>query len=210
FEATNNEAEYEALISGLRIAEEMGVKNIQANVDSSMHADTRSIVAKALRTGYYWPTMDKDARACQDCQVHKPILRNLQQKLTPITSPWPFYNNHPSRNRHAYTNKALGINLDLLEERREHAAICEAKSKAKMEKYYNSKVHSISVKPGDLVYRSNDASRTKKVGKLGPKWEGPYEITEALGKGAYKLKDHDGNQLSRTWNVRNLKKMLCS
>ncbi|GJV34121.1 reverse transcriptase domain-containing protein [Tanacetum coccineum] len=30
-------------------------------------------------------------RACQDCQVHKPVLRNPQQKLTPITSPLPFY-----------------------------------------------------------------------------------------------------------------------
>ncbi|GKB55248.1 reverse transcriptase domain-containing protein [Tanacetum coccineum] len=61
----------------------------------SMHAGTRSVVAKALRTGYYWPTMHKDTRtlirACQDCQVHKPILRNPQQKLTPITSLWPFY-----------------------------------------------------------------------------------------------------------------------
>ncbi|GJZ44061.1 reverse transcriptase domain-containing protein [Tanacetum coccineum] len=61
----------------------------------SMHAGTRSIVAKALRTVYYWPTMHKDARtlirACQNCQVHKPIPRNPQQKLTPITSPWPFY-----------------------------------------------------------------------------------------------------------------------
>ncbi|GJX54279.1 reverse transcriptase domain-containing protein [Tanacetum coccineum] len=61
----------------------------------SMHAGTLSVVAKALWTGYYWPTMHKDARtlirACQDCQVHKPVPRNLQQKLTPITSSWPFY-----------------------------------------------------------------------------------------------------------------------
>ncbi|GKF07489.1 reverse transcriptase domain-containing protein [Tanacetum coccineum] len=34
FDATNNEAEYEALIAGLRIAEQMGVKNLQPNVDS--------------------------------------------------------------------------------------------------------------------------------------------------------------------------------
>ncbi|GJR47031.1 reverse transcriptase domain-containing protein [Tanacetum coccineum] len=34
FDATNNEAEYEALIAGLRIAEQMGVKNLQANADS--------------------------------------------------------------------------------------------------------------------------------------------------------------------------------
>ncbi|GJY52356.1 reverse transcriptase domain-containing protein [Tanacetum coccineum] len=231
FEATNNEAEYEALIAGLRIAEEMGVKNLQANLDSRLVANqvngtyiakeadmirylekvrtftngfrmfsikqvprrenkkadalskiastsfahlskqvlveelkeksinelevlavveeerntwmtpiyeylteetlpaevnkaravwhrsqrfamingvlykksflrpwlrcTRSVVAKALRTGYYWPTMHKDARAliraCQDCQVHKHVLRNQQQKSNPITSPWAFY-----------------------------------------------------------------------------------------------------------------------
>ncbi|GJY52493.1 reverse transcriptase domain-containing protein [Tanacetum coccineum] len=102
--------------------------------------------------------------------------------------------------------EALEINLDLLEERREQAAIREAKSKAKMERYYNSKVRSVSFKPGDLVYRNNKASRAKDTGKLGPEWEGPYEVTEALGKGAYKLRDRDGNQLPRTWNISNLKK----
>ncbi|GJR50746.1 reverse transcriptase domain-containing protein [Tanacetum coccineum] len=88
-------------------------------------------------------------------------------------------------------NKALEINLDLLEERREEAAIREAKSKAKMEKYYNANVGNTSFKPGDLIYRNNDASRAKDRRKLGPKWEGPYKVTEALGKGAYKLRDHD-------------------
>ncbi|GJX56562.1 reverse transcriptase domain-containing protein [Tanacetum coccineum] len=39
FEETNNEAEYEALIAGLRIAEQMGVKNLQANVDSGLVAN---------------------------------------------------------------------------------------------------------------------------------------------------------------------------
>ncbi|GKF75765.1 reverse transcriptase domain-containing protein, partial [Tanacetum coccineum] len=39
-----------------------------------MHADARKLI-----------------RACQDCQVHRPVLRNPQQKLTPIMSPWPFY-----------------------------------------------------------------------------------------------------------------------
>ncbi|GJS19911.1 hypothetical protein Tco_0448543 [Tanacetum coccineum] len=75
-----------------------------------------------------------------------------------------------------------------------------------MEKYYNSKVRSTSFKPVDLVYHSNDASRAEEIGKLGLKWEGPYEVTEALDKGTYKLRDRDGKQLPRTWNVRNLKK----
>ncbi|GJZ00596.1 reverse transcriptase domain-containing protein [Tanacetum coccineum] len=383
FDATNNEAKYEALIAGLRIVEQMGVKNLQANVYSpravrrksqqfavingtlyiksflgpwlrwvgplqanyvlreihegscSMHAGTRSVVAKALRIGYYWPTMQKDAgaliRACQDCQVHKHVPRNPQQNLTSITSRWSFYKwgidivgpfsegpgkvkflivamdyftkwieskpvatitsnqikkfawdnifcrfglprdiisdngkqfrDNPfkdwRRNKSeigckeqevdgrdfscsmgiphhdkiltyeteaiipakigiptlrivevdlVQNNEALVINLDLLEERREQAAIREAKSKARMENYYNSKVKNTSFKPGDLVYRNNDASHTKDTWKLGPKWEGPYEVTEALGKGAYKLRDHDGKQLPRTWNVSNLKK----
>ncbi|GKC93187.1 hypothetical protein Tco_1158629 [Tanacetum coccineum] len=75
-----------------------------------------------------------------------------------------------------------------------------------MEKYYNSKVRSASFRPGDLVYRNNDASPVEDTRKLGPKWEGPYEVTEALGKGAYKLRDRNGKQLSQNWNVTNLKK----
>nr|GEW97689.1 zinc finger, CCHC-type [Tanacetum cinerariifolium] len=73
-------------------------------------------------------------------------------------------------------NEALEINLDLLEERREEAAICEAKSKAKMEKYYNSKVRNTSFKPRDLVYCNNDASRTKDTEKLGPKPDIAYVV----------------------------------
>ncbi|GJX36971.1 reverse transcriptase domain-containing protein [Tanacetum coccineum] len=50
FEATNNEAKYEALISGLRITEQMGVKNLQANVDSRLVANqvNSSYIAKEL------------------------------------------------------------------------------------------------------------------------------------------------------------------
>ncbi|GJY18153.1 reverse transcriptase domain-containing protein [Tanacetum coccineum] len=95
-------------------------------------------------------------------------------------------------------DEALEINLDLIEEKREQAAIQEAKSKAKMERYYNSKVRGTSFKPGDMVYCSNDTSHAKDGGKLGPKWEGPYQFMKSLGKGAYKLKDRKGNELPRT------------
>ncbi|GJS73018.1 reverse transcriptase domain-containing protein [Tanacetum coccineum] len=110
-----------------------------------------------------------------------------------------------------HNDEALEINLDLLEERREQTTIREARSKKQearskenMEKYYNSKVCNTSFKPGDLVYRNNDASHAKDSEKLSPKWEGPYEVTES--KGAYKLRDCNGKLLPRTWNVRNLKK----
>ncbi|GJZ58650.1 reverse transcriptase domain-containing protein [Tanacetum coccineum] len=48
FDAIYNEAEYEALITKLRIAEQMGVKNLQANVDLRLVANqvNRTYVAK--------------------------------------------------------------------------------------------------------------------------------------------------------------------
>ncbi|GJY29397.1 reverse transcriptase domain-containing protein [Tanacetum coccineum] len=82
---------YEYLTKGTLPAKANKEKAVQRN----MHAGTRFVVAKALRTGYCWPTMHKDARAliraCQDCQVHRPIPRNLQKKLTLIMSPCLFY-----------------------------------------------------------------------------------------------------------------------
>nr|GEV85539.1 leaf rust 10 disease-resistance locus receptor-like protein kinase-like 1.2 [Tanacetum cinerariifolium] len=103
-------------------------------------------------------------------------------------------------------DEELRLNLDLLEERRERAAICKAKAKSKMTKYYNARDRGVAFKPGDFVYRSNDASHAVAGGKLGPKWEGPYEVTETLGNGAYKLRSMDGTILPRTWNIANLKR----
>ncbi|GJV45225.1 reverse transcriptase domain-containing protein [Tanacetum coccineum] len=61
----------------------------------SMHAGPRSVVPKAMRLGYYWPTMHRDTRemirTCNDCQIHRPVPRNPQHPLTPITAPWSFY-----------------------------------------------------------------------------------------------------------------------
>ncbi|GKC63721.1 reverse transcriptase domain-containing protein [Tanacetum coccineum] len=48
FDATNNEAEYEALIAELKIAEQMGVENIRANVDSRLVPRNENKKADAL------------------------------------------------------------------------------------------------------------------------------------------------------------------
>nr|GEU86269.1 reverse transcriptase domain-containing protein [Tanacetum cinerariifolium] len=106
----------------------------------------------------------------------------------------------------AHNDEELRLNLVLLEERRECVAIREAKSKLKMTKYYNARVYNVIFRPCDFVDHSNDASHDVDGGKLGPKWEGPYEVTKALGDGAYKLRFMDGTVLPRTWNITNLKK----
>ncbi|GJU73544.1 reverse transcriptase domain-containing protein [Tanacetum coccineum] len=68
-----------------------------------------------------------------------------------------------------HNDEELWLNLDLLEEKRECAAICEAKAKLKMTKYYNARVCGVTFRLGDFVYHSNDASHAVAGGKLGPK-----------------------------------------
>ncbi|GKA00468.1 reverse transcriptase domain-containing protein [Tanacetum coccineum] len=308
----------------------------------SMHAGTRSVVAKALRIGYYWPTMHKDARKlvreCQDCQVHKPVPRILQQKLSPITSPWPFYKwgidiarpfpEGPGKVKFMivaidYFTKWIkakpvatitgnqikkfvwdnivcrfGLPGEIISDNgkqfqdnpfkdwceklciRQHFAFVkhpqtnglveranrslgegikarlDERSKNWMEELPHVLwAHRTMIKssngytPFSLTYRTEavipakigmptlrivevdsvqndealeinldllekrreqatirEAKKQSKDGELGPKWEGPYEVMKALGKGAYRLRDRDGKQLPRTWNISNLKK----
>ena len=42
--------------------------------------------------------------------------------------------------------------------------------------------------------------------KLSPTWEGPYRVSEVLGKGAYKLKDLRDKDVPQVWNAFHLKK----
>ncbi|XP_071705023.1 uncharacterized protein [Rutidosis leptorrhynchoides] len=62
-------------------------------------------------------------------------------------------------------SEELCENLNLVEERREMAAIKE-----------------------------NEASRAEDTGKLGPKWEGPYKVISVSDTGAYRLASLDGKQ----------------
>ncbi|GKE79113.1 reverse transcriptase domain-containing protein, partial [Tanacetum coccineum] len=103
-------------------------------------------------------------------------------------------------------DEALMLNLNMMEEKSKRATNREAKGKAKMEKYYNAKVRSITFKPRYFVYRSNEASHAKENKKLRPKWERPYEVAEALGKGAYKIRNESRDILLLTRNVQDLKK----
>nr|GEU81995.1 reverse transcriptase domain-containing protein [Tanacetum cinerariifolium] len=106
----------------------------------------------------------------------------------------------------AMNDEALLLNLDILKKSRKKPRSKKQKSKAKMERYYNAKVHNTTFKPGDFVYRSNKANHAKDDRKLGLKWEGPYKVVEALKKGAYKIKNSSGDIIPRTWNIKDLKK----
>ncbi|XP_075658942.1 uncharacterized protein LOC142628788 [Castanea sativa] len=84
-------------ISYLKCVDESEAKYILEEIHEGIckdHAGPRSLVSKIIRTGYLWPTMQKDAREiverCDKCQRFGNVQRILAKKLTPITSPWPF------------------------------------------------------------------------------------------------------------------------
>ena len=58
------------------------------------HAGPISLVNKVVRTGYFWPIMQVDAaeivKRCDKCQRYGNVQRLLAERLTTITSPWPF------------------------------------------------------------------------------------------------------------------------
>nr|GEX42263.1 reverse transcriptase domain-containing protein [Tanacetum cinerariifolium] len=145
------------LIPWLRCVGPLQVEYVMREIHEgscSMHAGPRSVVAKAIRLGYYWPTMHRDARDMirkyNDCQRHHPITRSPQQPLTPIMAPWPFYKSKSSGDNNRRTvipteigmptyrtaaidmvsnDEELRLNLDLLEERRECVAISQGQIK---------------------------------------------------------------------------------
>nr|GEX66458.1 reverse transcriptase domain-containing protein [Tanacetum cinerariifolium] len=80
-------------------------------------------------------------------------------------------------------------------------------NKAKCE--YNQKVRPMSFKLDKYVFKRNEASRVKDQGKLGPKWKGPYRVTEAYHNGSYKLQTMRGNEVPKTWHAINLRKCYC-
>nr|GEW38298.1 hypothetical protein [Tanacetum cinerariifolium] len=235
-----------------------------------MHDWPRQVVAKAMKLGYFWPSMHRDAndliRACDDCQAHasgpgrvkylimaidyftkwmeaKPLatitgkqvvnftwenivcrfgipaifitdngtpfgngaveranrslLREIKTRLENGGSAWakevpnvlwahqiikktstgatPFSLTYgteavipaeigmPTHKTSSVNEKIndqeLHLNLDLLDKRKEIAAIREAKYKQQVDKYYNKKVRYVQFKVGEFVLRKNEVSR---------------------------------------------------
>ena len=58
------------------------------------HSGARTLAFKALRQGYFWPTMHQDAKRmaknCKTCQSFSEVPAQPPEKLTTMTSPWPF------------------------------------------------------------------------------------------------------------------------
>nr|GEW96977.1 reverse transcriptase domain-containing protein [Tanacetum cinerariifolium] len=145
----------------------------------NMHLKERSVVEKAIRLGTSLKTSNGETPYSLTIESEVVILAEIGM---------PTYRTMMIKKGEG-NEEEMRLNLDLLTERREAAAIREARYKMKMEQYYNKRMRPMSFKVGEYVYRKNEASRVENLGKLGPEWEGPYLIVEAYQNGSYKLMD---------------------
>ncbi|XP_073133727.1 uncharacterized protein [Henckelia pumila] len=100
--------------------------------------------------------------------------------------------------------QAMRLSLDLIDELREEASLRAEKCRAMMTKAYNNKVKHMPFQVGYLVLRKVNVLRP--IGKLDPKWEGPYKYIEIVRREVYRLQQPNKKLLPRTWNIANLNK----
>ncbi|XP_061351982.1 uncharacterized protein LOC133296954 [Gastrolobium bilobum] len=70
-------------------------KLVRDEASYTMHVGGKALARKALRAGYFWPSMTNDAKEhvqkCDQCQKHGRNLLAPPEELNLITAPWPFF-----------------------------------------------------------------------------------------------------------------------
>ena len=105
-----------------------------------------------------------------------------------------------------HNEEILRLNLDLLEEKREHAIKSVEDYHKKTTKYYDQRVRPRSFRFGDLVLKKLLPARKDPThGKLGPNWEGPYVVSRIVRPRNYELQIEEGKTLPHSWNAEHLR-----
>ena len=58
------------------------------------HMGSKSLIRKIMRAVYFWPMMQQDAadfvKRCDNCQRYGNVQQVVGEKMSTISSPWPF------------------------------------------------------------------------------------------------------------------------
>ncbi|KAL0361372.1 UNVERIFIED_CONTAM: hypothetical protein Sradi_3821700 [Sesamum radiatum] len=225
----------------------------------------RALAGKALRQGFFWPTMLLDAHELGWCKglaikqfftsvsnpqangqtevTNRTILQHLKTRLGSAKGAWVdelpsvlwAYRTTPRtttgespfnlcygteavapaeigelswRVKHYdSTSNAQGmrVNLDLIEEAREKAAVGLLCIKLEWPRRTTPESDQETFRWGPCDAKSRSFGP---IGKLDPKWEGPYKVMEIVNAGAYRLQHLNGKNVPRTWNIVNLKNIM--
>jgi hypothetical protein len=82
------------------------------------------------------------------------------------------------------------------------------RDKLRVARAYNKRVKKKSFQISDLIWKTilPIGSRSNKLGKWSPNWEGPYRINEVISGNSYMVQSIQGTSLPRALNRKYLKK----
>jgi hypothetical protein len=100
--------------------------------------------------------------------------------------------------------RAREDSLDQLDEARTVALVHSARYQQALRRYQDRKIRRRDFDEGDLVLRLRQDNRGRH--KLSPPWEGPYFVVKVLKPDTYKLANEDGEELTNTWNIQQLRR----
>ena len=93
--------------------------------------------------------------------------------------------------------------MEVLEEVRLATLHRSARYQQTLRRYHERRIRERTLQVGDLVLRRVMTMKNKH--KLSTPWEGPYNIAKVIRPDTYKLKDSDGNILTNSWNIDQLR-----
>ncbi|XP_072088164.1 uncharacterized protein [Arachis hypogaea] len=209
FHASNNQAEYEALIAGLRLAQTMGITRINIKCDSLLfssveHPQTNGLAKAANKIILQGLKKKLDDSKREWAELIHEVLWSYNTTEQSSTKETPFrlvygcdvmipievsLQNIRTTNTNENNNIAnRRVELDLIEEDRDKSALQQLATKRAIARKYNKKIKTRIFLEGDLVFKKvEDIRKPQGHGKLSANWEGPFRIHKVIGKGAYKL-----------------------
>ncbi|XP_073035273.1 uncharacterized protein [Primulina eburnea] len=102
-------------------------------------------------------------------------------------------------------DQTRAIELDLVEEKKDWAAIRMEAYRNRVMKSYDKHVRAPYFQVRDLVMKK--VKPVGDVGKLEARWEGPFKVIQRVSSvAAYYLENSQGHTLKRPWNAFHLKK----
>ncbi|GKV13726.1 hypothetical protein SLEP1_g24711 [Rubroshorea leprosula] len=210
---------------------EYALREVHAGVCGS-HVGALTLAHKALRQGYYWPNMHKDATDIMQrypkCQFFAHLTHQPTEELTNLVAPWPFGQwgldllSLFVKGVEGVTHLVVGV--DYFTKWVEPGPLSSLTSKKVEDFVFNSIIFYLSDHPESNVMVESvikailegikpklEQHKAGKAGLMGfeirfGNWEGPYTIVEVPHPSAYILQDAEGKRVPRVWNVNNLKK----
>uniref|UniRef100_A0A803M663 RNase H type-1 domain-containing protein n=1 Tax=Chenopodium quinoa TaxID=63459 RepID=A0A803M663_CHEQI len=215
FKATNNKAEYEALIAGMTVALDLKETGLNVYRDSLLIASQLNgeFAAKVKKMTAYLEIAKRKAKQFNSFSIKKvPRDKNTQadalDNLGSALRKSPFstiplrcligdeqqevlkehHDRECGNHSRDQNNIELSADLDTSEELRKAVYVRMAAQQQIFARSFNKNVKAKVFKVGDWVLRKVfQNTKDPTDGKLGPTWEGSYQILDVAGKGAYRL-----------------------